>query len=183
MQVDAIVKRCSEFICKHLSTNPSSSLLEYIYTYEMGISPEEILLKIKSQLDFVFTETIEKYVFLRIPFTQLLTIISNRELSVLDEYDIVKCVVLWVLYDVEDRLPNANALLEFVDCGMCSKNIMLENKSINTNIPLLDKLLQQLHIKISILNDECTNGLIKHYGVEIINAIELPREVPEAIKF
>ena len=182
MQVDAIVKRCNEFICEYLPTNPSSSLLEYIYTYEMGISPEEILLKVKSQLESVYTETLEKYVFLRTTFTQLLTIISNRELNARDEYAIVKCVVMWVLYDVEDRLTHANSLLELIDCGQCSKSMMLENKSINTNVPLLDKLLQQLHIKISILNDNCTKGLIRHYGVERINAIEVPREVPGAIK-
>ena len=182
MQVDAIVKRCNEFICEYLPTNPSSPLLEYIYTYEMGISPEEILLKVKSQLESVYTETLEKYVFLRTTFTQLLTIISNRQLNARDEYAIVKCVVMWVLYDVEDRLTHANSLLELIDCSLCSKNMMLENKSINTNVPLLDKLLQQLHIKISILNDECTKGLIRHYGVERINAIEVPREVPGAIK-
>ena len=182
MQVDAIVKRCNEFICEYLPTNPSSPLLEYIYTYEMGISPEEILLKVKSQLESVYTETLEKYVFLRTTFTQLLTIISNRELNARDEYAIVKCVVMWVLYDVEDRLTHANSLLELIDCGQCSKSMMLENKSINTNVPLLDKLLQQLHIKISILNDNCTKGLIRHYGVERINAIEVPREVPGAIK-
>ena len=182
MQVDAIVKRCNEFICEYLPTNPSSPLLEYIYTYEMGISPEEILLKVKSQLESVYTETLEKYVFLRTTFTQLLTIISNRELNARDEYAIVKCVVMWVLYNVEDRLTHANSLLELIDCSLCSKSMMLENKSINTNVPLLDKLLQQLHIKISILNDECTKGLIRHYGVERINAIEVPREVPGAIK-
>ena len=182
MQVDAIVKRCNKFICEYLPTNPSSPLLEYIYTYEMGISPEEILLKVKSQLESVYTETLEKYVFLRTTFTQLLTIISNRELNARDEYAIVKCVVMWVLYDVEDRLTHANSLLELIDCSLCSKSMMLENKSINTNVPLLDKLLQQLHIKISILNDECTKGLIRHYGVERINAIEVPREVPGAIK-
>ena len=182
MQVDAIVKRCNEFICQYLLKNPSSPLLGYIYTYEMGISPEEILLKVKSQLESVYKETLEKYVFLRTPFTQLLTIISNRELNARDEYAIVKCVVMWVLYDVEDRLTHANSLLELIDCGLCSKSMMLENKSINTNVPLLDKLLQQLHIKISILNDNCTKGLIKHYGVERINAIEVPREVPGAIK-
>ena len=103
MQVDAIVKRCNEFICEYLPTNPSSPLLEYIYTYEMGISPEEILLKVKSQLESVYTETLEKYVFLRTTFTQLLTIISNRQLNARDEYAIVKCVVMWVLYDIEDR--------------------------------------------------------------------------------
>ena len=178
MQVDAIVKRCNKFICKYLLKNPSSPLLEYIYIYEMEISPEEILLKVKSQLEFVYKETLEKYVFLQTPFTQLLTIISNREFNARDEYAIVKCVVMWVLYDVEDRLPNANSLLELVDCGLCSKSMMLENKSINTNVPLLDKLVQQLHIKIFILNDNCTKGLIKHYGLERINAIE----VPEAIK-
>ena len=163
MQVDAIEKKCSAFanICKYLPTNSSSPLIRYIYIYEMGISPEEILLKVKSQLESVYKETLEKYVFLRTPFTQLLTIISNRELNARDEYAIVKCVVMWVLYDVEDRLPNANALLELVDCGQCSKIMMLENKSINSNVPLLDKLLQQLHIKISILNDNCTKGLIK----------------------
>ena len=182
MQVDAIVKRCNEFICEYLPTNPSSPLLEYIYTYEMGISPEEILLKVKSQLESVYTETLEKYVFLRTTFTQLLTIISNRELNARDEYAIVKCVVMWVLYDVEDRLTHANSLLELIDCSLCSKSMMLENKSINTNVPLLDKLLQQLHIKISILNDECTKGLIRQYAVERINAIEVPREVPGAIK-
>ena len=89
---------------------------------------------------------------------------------------------MWVLYDVEDRLTHANSLLELIDCGQCSKSMMLENKSINTSVPLLDKLLQQLHIKISILNDNCTKGLIRHYGVERINAIEVPREVPGAIK-
>ena len=139
MQVDAIVKRCNEFICEYLPTNPSSPLLEYIYTYEMGISPEEILLKVKSQLESVYTETLEKYVFLRTTFTQLLTIISNRELNARDEYAIVKCVVMWVLYDVEDRLTHVNALLELVDCG---KSMMLK----------------------------------------IISAIEVPREVPGAIK-
>ena len=182
MQVDAIVKRCNKFIYEYLPTNPSSPLLEYIYTYEMGISPEEILLKVKSQLESVYTETLEKYVFLRTTFTQLLTIISNRELNARDEYAIVKCVVMWVLYDVEDRLTHANSLLELIDCSLCSKSMMLENKSINTSVPLLDKLLQQLHIKISILNDNCTKGLIRHYGVERINAIEVPREVPGAIK-
>ena len=182
MQVDAIVKRCNEFICEYLPTNPSSPLLEYIYTYEMGISPEEILLKVKSQLESVYTETLEKYVFLRTTFTQLLTIISNRQLNARDEYAIVKCVVMWVLYDVEDRLTHANSLLELIDCSLCSKSMMLENKSINTNVPLLDKILQQLHIKISILNDNCTKGLIRQYAVERINAIEVPREVPGAIK-
>ena len=183
MQVDAILKRCNEFICKYLPTNPSSPLMEYIYTYEMGISPEKIFLKVKSHLESVFTETLEKYVFLQTSFEQLLTIISNRELNARDEYVIVKCVVMWVIYDVEHRLPHANALLQHVDCSLCSKSMMLENKFINTNVPLLDKLLQQLHIKISILNDSCTKGLIKQYGVERINAIEVPRVVPGAITY
>ena len=182
MQVDAIVKRCNEFICEYLPTNPSSSLLEYIYTYEMGISPEEILLKVKSQLESVYTETLEKYVFLRTTFTQLLTIISNRQLNARDEYAIVKCVVMWVLYDVEDRLTHANSLLELIDCSLCSKSMMLENKSINTNVPLLDKFLQQLHIKISTLNDECTKGLIRQYAVERINAIEVPGAIKSSSK-
>ena len=174
MQVDAILKRCNEFICKYLPTNPSSPLMEYIYTYKMAIHPEEILLKVKSQLESVFTETLEKYVFLRTPFAQLLTIISNRELNARNEYVIAKCIVMWLLYDIEDRLPNANVLLELVDCGLCSKSMLLENKSINTNVTLLDKLLQQLHIKIYIVNDNCTKDLIKQYNIERINSIELP---------
>ena len=148
----------------------------------MGISTEVILSRVKSQLDAVFSETIEKYVFLNTPFVQLQSIISNREMSVRNEYVIVKCVVMWVLYDVEDRLRHATSLFELVDCGMCSKSMMLENRSINTHVPLLDKLVQQLHIKISILNDNCTKGLIKQYGVDRINTIEVPGSIKSSSK-
>ena len=182
MQIDVIIKMCQDFICDYLRMNPSSPLLQYIYTYEMGISPEEILLKIKYNLESIFSETMEKYVFLRTPFAQLSTIISNRDMRAKDEYVIVKCIVMWVQYDVEDRLQHANSLLELVDCGLCSKSMMLDNKSINTHIPLLDKLLQQLHIQISILNDKSTNDLIKQYSIERIDFKNVPRKVPSKIK-
>ena len=178
MQVDAIIKKCATFICEYLPLNPSlSSLLEYVYIYDMGISPEEIILKVKTRLESVFLEQIEQYVFLRTPFEQLLTIISNRELCASNEYSIVKCVVMWVLHDVENRLQHSERLLEFVDYALCSKSIMLDNRPINTNVPLLDKLLQQCHIKISILNDTCTRSLIKQYNVQNINNIKVPRDV------
>ena len=148
----------------------------------MGISPKEIILRVKSHLESVFTETIAKYVFLRTPVAQLSTIISNRDVRAKDEYVIVECIVMWVQYDIEDRLQHANSLLELVDCGLCSQSMMLDNKSINTNIPLLDKLLQQLHIKITILNNNCTKDLIKQYGIEKINSIEVHREVLVKLK-
>ena len=32
---------------------------------------------------------------------------------------------MWVLYDVEDRLPHEYTLLELIDYGMCSKYMLL----------------------------------------------------------
>ena len=173
MQVDAIVKRCNEFICEYLPTNPSSPLLEYIYTYEMGISPEEILLKVKSQLESVYTETIEKYVFLRTTFTQLLTIISNRELNARDEYAIVKCVVMWVLYDVEDRLTHVNALLELVDCGKSMMLKIISAIEVPREVPgaIMSSSKSLCHVSEDGIYNSATKERLVQYNFGVINNV------------
>ena len=74
-------------------------IAEYIYIYETGISQEEITLKAKSILESIFSETFEKYVILHIPFSQFISLINLS-----NEYIIVKCIVIWVMHHIKDRL-------------------------------------------------------------------------------
>ena len=132
------------------------------------------LQKIKSDFNIIFIETIEKYVFLKLSPNDLHEFLKQRAFHSSNEYYFVKGIVLWLTYDLDSRFDNAKSLFSLVNCRVCDKNIMLDNKVINTGNCKLDLIIQQLHINISVLNDKSTLELLNYYKLNSIDSFSIP---------
>ena len=130
--------------------------------------------KIKSDFNIIFIETIEKYVFLKLSPNDLHEFLKQRAFHSSNEYYFVKGIVLWLTYDLDSRFDNAKSLFSLVNCRVCDKNIMLDNKVINTGNYKLDLIIQQLHINISVLNDKSTLELLNYYKLNSIDSFSIP---------
>ena len=106
------------------------------------------LQKIKSDFNIIFIETIEKYVFLKLSPNDLHEFLKQQHFHSSNEYYFVKGIVLWLTYDLDSRIDNATSLFSLINCRVCDKNMMLDNKLINTGNCKLDLIIQQLHINI-----------------------------------
>ena len=82
--------------------------------------------------------------------------------------------MLWLTYDLDSRFDNAISLFSLINCRVCDKNIMLDNKVINTGNCKLDIIIQQLHINISVLNDKSTLELLNYYKLNSIDSFSIP---------
>ena len=176
--MNAVSSQCDTFLSTFLKANPSSPLLNCIYMYNLQLSPEDILKNIKSKLDCIFCESLEKYVFLNFEFSDLYAFILNKEFNVDREYILVKAIVLWLDNDIGSTLHYAEQLFELINCKLCYKKDILQNKIINTSSPELDEIIKQLHIKIAILNDNKISEVIKLYNIDNINSIIVPKYIP-----
>ena len=132
------------------------------------------LQKIKSDFNIIFIETIEKYVFLKLSPNDLHEFLKQRAFHSSNEYYFVKGIVLWLTYDLDSRFDNAISLFSLINCRVCDKNIMLDNKLINTGNCKLDLIIQQLHINISVLNDKSTLELLNYYKLNSIDSFSIP---------
>ena len=82
--------------------------------------------------------------------------------------------MLWLRYDLDSRFYNAKSLFSLINCRFCDKNIMLDNKLINTGNCKLDIIIQKLHIHISVLNDKSTLELLNYYKLNSIDSFSIP---------
>ena len=132
------------------------------------------LQKIKSNFNIIFIETIEKYIFLKLSPNDLHEFLKQRSFHSLNEYYFVQGIVLWLTYDLDSRFDNAKSLFSLINCRVCDKNMMLDNKLINTGNCKLDLIIQQLHINISVLNDKSTLELMNYYKLNSIDSFSIP---------
>ena len=117
--------------------------------------------RIKDNLNIIFFESIEKYVFLNLTANDLYKSFSNYEFKCKDEFDYVTSIILWVTYDLEDRIKYAEHLFSTINYKYCSKILMLKNSEIKTGNSILDDIIKQAYFKIFILNDTLAQFLKK----------------------
>ena len=172
-----MLQKCDEFLSDYLPNYPQSGLLDIIYKYDLSLTVNNYLEKVKKYFNIIFTETIEKYVFLRLPADDLYNLLKLRSFKSSNEYYFVKGISLWMKYDFKNRLNMAESLFRHVNCGLCDKNIMLQNTLIDTGNSKLNEIFHQLHLSISILNDNTTLGLLDNYKVKSIKCINIPNNL------
>ena len=146
-KVKSLIEKCDSFLAEYLLEHPSSNLLDILISYNTT-SVNMYLQKIKSNFNIIFIETIEKYVFFKLSPNDLHEFLRQRAFHSSNEYYFVKGIVLWLTYDLDSRFDNAKSLFSLINCRVCNKNRMLDNKLINTGNCKLDLIIQQLHIKI-----------------------------------
>ena len=172
-KVKSLIEKCDSFLAEYLPGHPSSNLLDIMYSYNMTYV-NMYLQKIKSDFNIIFIETIEKYVFLKLSPNDLHAFLKQRAFHSSNEYYFVKGILLWLTYDLDSRFDNARSLFSLINCRLCNKNIMLDNKLINTGNCKLDLIIQQLHINISVLNDKSTLELLNYYKLNSIDSFSIP---------
>ena len=169
MQISSLIKECDQFLNNYLNDNPSSELIEIIYDHCTSVSVDTIISRMKENFQLIFTECVEKYVFLRLKFDTLCEILKLREFTTDNEYYIIRGVISWVLYDLENRIIHAKKLFPNINCTKCRKSLMLDNEEIDTGNLQLDYTIQQLNLKISIINDSTSLKLINLYKIGNLN--------------
>ena len=152
--------------------------MDIIYKYDVSLTINNYLLRVKNDFSIIFKETIEKYVFLRLSADELLELLKLRYFNSTDEYFFVEGIKLWLKYDLKHRLDNAQSLFSLINCGSCNKAIMLQYKQIDTGNCKLNKIIEQIHFKISILNNNTALGLFKFYEVKSIESFNIPPIIP-----
>ena len=176
LQLKLLIEKCDEFLCDYLPKSPDSELIDIIYTYDMTLKVDDIMCKLKKNLHLVFIESLEKYVFLKIKSTEFQEILKLREFRAKNEYYIMQAISVWIQYNVEERVGDAELLFSYIDCKACSKFLIFENKNINTGNLILNGIIQQLNLKISLTNEMTTN-LMKYYNIDKFNiSIQVEKE-------
>ena len=168
-----MLEKCELFLAEYLPGNPTSSLLGIMYSHNMS-SVDICMEKVKQDFTIIFYETLEKYVFVRLAYSELYELLKSRGFHSSDEYYLVKGIVLWITYDIDNRIVNAQSLLGLIDTGLCNKNIMLNSKQIDTGNCELDMLIKQLHVRIHILNDKNKLELMIYYKPKTIDSFNIP---------
>ena len=168
-----MIEKCDSFLAEYLPDHPSSSLLDIMYSYNMSYI-QKYQDKIITDFNIIFNETIEKYVFLKLSFNDLYDFLKQRSFHSPDEYYFVKGIVLWLKYDIDNRLDNSQSLFSLINCRLCNKYNMSENKIIDTGNCTLDLIIQKVHILISILNDTRISQLMIYYELDSINSVTIP---------
>ena len=115
--------------------------------------------------DLLFEETLEKYVFLRLSFDELKLKLVNREFTINDGYDIVRSLTIWCQYDINERLTSSADIFELININKCSKDMSRKYKNVDTGNVLLDKIVQNINLKI------VSNHILK-YNSDIIELKE-----------
>ena len=127
--------------------------MDIIYKYNLSLTVNNLLERVKKYFNIIFKETIEKYVFLRLSADELHELLKFHYFNSTDEYYFVEGIKLWLKYDLKHRLDNAQSLFSLINCGSCSKDIMLEYIPIDTGNCKLNEIIEQIHLNISINNN------------------------------
>ena len=127
--------------------------MDIIYKYDLSLTVNNLLERVKKDFSIIFKETIEKYVFLRLSADELHELLKLHYFNSTDEYYFVECIKLWLKYDLKHRLDYAQSLFSLINCGSCNKSIMFQYKQIDTGNCKLNKIIEQIHFKISIFNN------------------------------
>ena len=172
-----MIEKCNEFLSEYLPKNPKSNLLDIIYMYDLSLTVNNFIEKIKKDFNIIFEERIEKYVFLRLTADELHKLLKLRSFNSTDEYYFVKGIRLWLEYATKNRLDNALSLFSLINYRSCSKNLMLENKIINSGNCKMDEIVKQLHLNIYFLNDPAALDLLDYYKVQSIDSFNIPPNV------
>ena len=159
---------CDKFITEYLTEHPESILLDLIYKYELSLKVKDYITIIKNNLESIFNNSIEKYIFLKYKFDELKISLTERLFTIEDEYSIVKALKMWLQYDLNNRMVYAEELFKLINVNLCSNKLMLLNKNIETGNIDLDKILKDININISlrdvINNNADTLDLLNKYG-------------------
>ena len=123
-----------------------------LYNHNLPIIKKAVE-RIKENLNIIFVETLEKYVFLNLTADELYKSFSNYEFKCKDEFYYVSSIILWITHNIEDRITYAEHLFSTINYKYCSRFLLLENSVINTGNSILDDIIKQVYIKIYILND------------------------------
>ena len=148
-------------------SHPESILLDLIYKYELSLKVEDYITIINNKLESIFNNSIEKYIFLKYKFYDLKISLTEHLFTVEDEYSIVKALIMWLQYDLKNRMDYAVEFFKLIRLNLCSNKLMIANKNINTSNIDLDKILKDININISlrdvINNNADTLDLLKMY--------------------
>ena len=147
-----MLKECDTYLEDYLLKNPASELLDLIYTYNMTLKANEFKVKIKNKIEVIFKESIEKYIFMKLKFSELQRLLKERSLRRKNEYSIIKALTLWFQYDPDNRMQYAKELFSFVNIHLCYDTIDLSNININTGNNNLDNIIKHIYIQISLKN-------------------------------
>ena len=77
-------------------------------------------------------------------------------------------MTIWLQYDLNDRMKYAEELFKFINLNLCSNELMISNKDIDTGNMDLDNIIKDININISVRN--CINNnpetldLLNKYG-------------------
>ena len=148
--------KCDKFLTEYLSEHPESILLDLIYKYDLSLKVKDYIIIIKNKLESIFKNSIEKYIFLKYTFDELKISLSENLFRIEDEYSIVKALTIWLQYDLNDRMKHAEELFKFIHLNLCSNELMITNKDIDTGNIDLNNIIKDININISVRN--CINN-------------------------
>ena len=117
-----------------------------LYNHKLPVLKKSVE-RIKENLNIIFVETLEKYVFLNLTADELYKSFSNYEFRCKDEFYYVISIKLWVTHNLEDRIKYAEHLFGTINCKYFSKILMLENLKSNTGNSILDDIIKQFILK------------------------------------
>ena len=159
---------CDIFITEYLSSHPESEILDLIYKYKLSLKVDDYIVIIKNNLESIFSESVEKYIFIRYTFDELKMSLSQHSFTIENEYSIVKALTIWLKYDLNNRMEYAQELFKLVMVHLCSNTLMLANTDINTGNIDLDEIIKNINIDISVRdcinNNHDTLRLLNMYG-------------------
>ena len=159
---------CDLFITEYLSEHPESELLDLIYKYKLSLKVDDYIVIIKNNLESIFNESIEKYIFIRYTFDELKMSLSQHLFTTENEYSIVKALTIWLQYDLNNRMEYVQELFQFITAHLCSNKLMLANTDIDTGNIELDAIIKNINIEISVRhcinNNHDTLRLLNMYG-------------------
>ena len=143
----------------------------------MPIKVNTLITNCMANHDLLFEETLEKYVFLRLSFDELKLKLVNREFTINDGYDIVRSLTIWCQHDIIERLAVSADLFELININKCSKEMAMNYKNVDTNNSVLDKIVQNINLKILLYDSiKCNNDLLNMksiYGIDYLENIKL----------
>ena len=134
-----------------------------MYIYPLRIKPETIEKDLNGHaFPAIIEETMQKSVFIRLPFIKIDKFLSDRKFGPLkNEYDLVKAVQGWCEYNEDVTVENVETLLNLIDSTRCK----LLDKSVDSFANIKNKnvqyLFKQKNIAIVILDNHLVRELVQ----------------------
>ena len=172
LQITPLLDKCDKFITEYLPQNPSSTIITILYDYEISLKIKDFSKTVNNKLELVFTECIEKYVFLIYSYDEIKSLLINNTLKVENEYNKIKALILWFQYDIQNRVKYVDELFILIKIPKCANSLMIENKNVKSGNSKVDNTVKRLNISISIrdsiLNNPLTVSLLEEYQIDDI---------------